>query len=236
MSIPHKIRTRRARRSRSVTLPSGSVAQANPPPSYPNAAPSNPNFDDDNFVGAPGGRPAGAPLDLSTLAVPPAADRAPPAGQPAVTEQLPPPPPRNPSGTGAQVATLPPSDSPRDTYDLAYGYILRKDYALAEDAFRNFLRRFPGDRQVPDAHYWYGESMFQRQRYRDAAEAFLNVSTKFENSGRAPDALLRLGQSLAAMGEREAACASLAEVLRKYPRASVAIRQGVEREQRRIRC
>ena len=131
---------------------------------------------------------------------------------------------------------MPPSDSPRDNYDMAYGYIMRKDYALAEDGFRNFLRRFPSDRLVPDAQYWLGESMFQRQRYRDAAEQFLGVSTKFETNARAPDALLRLGQSLAAMGEREAACASLAEVLRKYPRASVAVRQGVEREQKRVRC
>ena len=71
---------------------------------------------------------------------------------------------------------------------------------------------------------------------RDAAEAFLNVSTKHETNARAPDALLRLGQSLAALGEREAACASLGEVLRKYPRASVAIRQSVDREQKRVRC
>jgi tol-pal system protein YbgF len=156
------------------------------------------------------------------------------------TEALPAPSsPRLPGGAGAggaQVATLPPSDSPRDNYDLAYGYIARKDYALAEDGFRNFLRRFPSDRLVPEAQYWLGESMFQRQRYRDAAEAFLAVSTKYETNARAPDALLRLGQSLAQMGEREAACASLAEVTRKYPRASVAVRQGVEREQKRARC
>ena len=108
--------------------------------------------------------------------------------------------PRPPGGGGAQVATLPPSDSPRDNYDMAYGYIMRKDYALAEDGFRNFLRRFPSDRLVPEAQYWLGESMFQRQRYRDAAEQFLGVSTKFETNARAPDALLRLGQSLAADG------------------------------------
>jgi tol-pal system protein YbgF len=134
------------------------------------------------------------------------------------------------------VATLPPSDNPRDYYDLAYGYVLRKDYALAENGFRAFLQRFPGERLVPDAQYWLGESLFQRQRYRDAAEMFLAVSTKFDTHARAPDALLRLGQSLAAMGEREAACASLAEVMRKYPRASVAVRQGVDREQKRVRC
>jgi tol-pal system protein YbgF len=143
---------------------------------------------------------------------------------------------RNPGGAGQRVATLPPSDSPKDNFDLAYGYILRKDYALAEDGFRGFLNKFPADRLVPDAQYWLGESLFQRQQFRDAAESFLTVSTKFETTGKAPDALLRLGQSLAALGEKEAACASLGEVLRKYPRASVGVKQGVEREQKRVRC
>jgi tol-pal system protein YbgF len=187
-------------------------------------------------IGAPGGRAAGAPLDLSiALGGAPAIDPplAPLGGSPPNDQ---PPPPRNPSGTGAQVATLPPSDSPKDNYDLAYGYLLRKDYALADDGFRAFLRKYPSDRLAPDAQYWLGESLFQRQRFRDAAESFLNVSTKYEATAKAPDALLRLGQSLAALGEKEAACASLAEVARKYPRAAVGVKQGVEREQKRVRC
>jgi tol-pal system protein YbgF len=208
----------------------GSIPSAAPPPAVPDYQPGEP-------VGAPGGRDAGAPLDLSTLAAAAAGQPEPPRVGDAVSGgQLPPPPPRTLSATGAQVATLPPTDSPNDNYDLAYGYILRKDYALAETGFRHFISRFPGDRLASDAHYWLGESLFQRQRFRDAAESFLSVSTKYETSAKAPDALLRLGQSLAALGEKEAACASLAEVLRKYPRASVGVRQGVDREQKRVRC
>jgi tol-pal system protein YbgF len=194
------------------------------------SAPLAQSTDPEEPVGAPGGRTAGAPLDLSTL-----------TGL-AGNADAPPPAPRNPGGNpgspsgGAQVATLPPTDSPKDTYDLAYGYILRREYALAEDTFRQFLRRFPNDRLSSDAQYWLGESLFQRQRYRDAAELFLNVSTKFETAAKAPDSLLRLGQSLAGLGEKDAACASLAEVGRKYPRASVSVKQGVEREQKRVRC
>jgi tol-pal system protein YbgF len=217
------------------TLPSGGGGRQQSPGSVPQSNPQyqvQPQYDDED-VGAPGGRAAGAPLDLSTLAGA-AANERPPSQPGAATTDMPP--QRSPGAGGAQVATLPPSDSPRDSYDMAYGFVMRKDYALAEDGFRNFLRRFPGDRLVPDAQYWLGESMFQRQRYRDAAEQFLGVSTKYESNARAPDALLRLGQSLAALGEREAACASLAEVLRKYPRASVAVRQGVDREQKRVRC
>src|SRR5207245_4871233 len=107
-------------------------------------------------------------------------------------------------------------------------YVLHKDYALAEDSFRVFLKKYPGDRLVPDAKYWLGEAMFQRQRYRDAAESFLTVSTKYETANKAPDALLRLGQSLAALGGKDAACATFNEVCRKYPLASVDLKQVVE--------
>jgi tol-pal system protein YbgF len=187
-------------------------------PMLPSAAPPMAADAGEPPLGAPGGRGAGAPLDLATMGPPM-------SGQPG----------RDPAA-GAVVATLPPSQTPRDEYDLAYGYVLRKDYALAEDGFRRFLSKYPDDRLIGDATFWLGESLFQRQRYRDAAEAFLNVSTKYESIAKAPDALLRLGQSLAALGEKEAACASLGEVLRKFPRASASVKQGVEREQKRVRC
>ena len=112
----------------------------------------------------------------------------------------------------------------------------RRDFVLAETSFRKFLDKHPDDPLAGEATFWFGESLYQRQRFRDAAEAFLNVSTKFESSAKAPDALLRLGQSLAALGEKEAACASLGEVTRKFPRAALSVKQAVEREQKRVRC
>lgn len=154
---------------------------------------------------------------------------------------LPPPPLANPNATGAmqgdtQVASLPPNATPKEEYDLAYGYVLQKNYGLAAQTFRDFLHKYPSDRLTPEAQYWLGESLFDDQKYRDAAEAFLAVSTKYGTSAKAPDALLRLGQSLAALGEKEAACASLGEVLRKYPHASISVKQNVDREQKRVHC
>ena len=101
---------------------------------------------------------------------------------------------------------------------------------------RIFLQIYPSEPLVADSQYWLGESFFQRQQYRDAAEAFLGVTSKFDKSAKAPDALLRLGQSLAALKEKEAACAALGEVTRKYPRASSGVKQAVDREQKRVRC
>jgi tol-pal system protein YbgF len=183
-------------------------------------------------LGAPGGRRAGAPLDLSTLSSAPGSE----AGSSPEQGPLPAPPSRNLSATGAVAAVAPPSDTPKDTYDLAYGYVLRKDYALAEDTFHAFLKKYPTDRRAAEAQFWLGESLFQRQRYDAAAQAFLEVSTKHGSHAKAPEALLRLAQSLAAMNQKEMSCATLAEVGRKYPKAPATVKQGVEREQKRVRC
>jgi tol-pal system protein YbgF len=187
------------------------------------AGPSAPVVNDAP-IGAPGGREAGAPLDLSTMsgstgAAPREGAQPPRMAQPNV-----------------QLATLPPSAKPQDEYDLAYGYVLHKDYGLAEQAFTDFLRKYPNERLVPDATYWLGESQFQQQRYSEAAKSFLNVLTKHEQAGKAPDSLLRLGQSLAALNKKEAACATLAEVGRKYPKASASIKRNVAAEQKRVHC
>ena len=196
---------------------------ARPAGSLPGGAPQ---IATDEEVGAPGGRPAGAPLDLSTM-----------SGAAVNDPSLAPPPqaPRNPSPVGA-TATLPPTPSPRDEYDLGYGYLQRKDYAQAEQTLRAFLQKYPKDRLAAEAQFWLGESMFQRQDYRDAAATFLDMSKKYESHPKAPNALLRLGESLAALNEHELACATLGEVARKYPKASNGVKQAAEREQKRAGC
>lgn len=181
-----------------------------------------------DLIGAPGGRDAGAPLDLNSPAG---------SGGPARQDgQLPPPPPRNTSATGTRLATLPPSASPRDEYDMAYGYVLHRDYALAVQAFRDYLRKHPNEKLVPDANYWLGESLYQQQNYGEAAKSFLAVATKYEKSDKAPEALLRLGQSLAALDKKEAACATFSEVGRKYPNAASSVKRNVAQELKRVHC
>ena len=173
-------------------------------------------------VGAPGGRAPGEPLDLANTG-------GYPQSRPAAQPGYPPP-------AGGGLLTQPPSQSPRDEFDLGIGYMQRKDYALAEQTMKNFAQKYPSDPLLGDAQYWLGESYFQRQQYRDAAEAFLAVTTKYDKSAKAPDALLRLGQSLAALKEKEAACAAFGEVGRKYPRASAGVKAAVDREQKRVKC
>lgn len=160
---------------------------------------------------------AGGPLNLGAIQ----------RGEPGA----PPPPARS----GPSVAATG-SPDPRADYDSAYAYLLQKEYERAEMGFRGFLQSHPRDKLVPDAVFWLGETYAQRNRQREAAEQFLKVTTDHGRSAKAPDAMLKLGIALMALGAREQACATYAELERKYPQASASVRQGVEREQRRARC
>lgn len=138
--------------------------------------------------------------------------------------------------SGPSVAATGAAPSPKEAYDSAYAYVLRKEYEQAEMGFRQFLQSYPRDRLAADATFWLGESYFQRQRYREAAEQFLKISRDYPKAGKAADSLLKLGMSLNGLGARDQACATFAKVSVDYPSASNAVRQGVEREQRRARC
>lgn len=161
----------------------------------------------------------GAPLDLANPR---------PAGEPRVIAA--------PAAAGAAPAVdAAPLDPARADYDHAMIAYRNGQYDTADALLRQFVQKHPADRMVADAVYFRGETLAQRGRNADAAEQFLKVTTDFSQSSRAPDAMLKLGQSLKAMGEKEQACATFAEIPRKHPRASGAVK-GAEREMKRNAC
>ncbi|MCT8268093.1 tol-pal system protein YbgF [Afifella sp. JA880] len=175
-----------------------------------------------------GGFDAGAPIDLSTLA-----GGGPEGPAPAVG-------PVDDMGNGGEqpqgpaLASL--SGDPRQDYDFAYGYILTGDYSEAERSFAAWLERFPNEAQANDARFWLGESQLQQNKDRAAANTFLELYKTAPKSRKAPDALMKLGIALAALGEKDAACATFDEVGRKYPDASGALTNRVAAEAKRAGC
>jgi tol-pal system protein YbgF len=135
-----------------------------------------------------------------------------------------------------RVAALPSTDDPEELYRNSYEFILSGDYALAEEGFRDHIARFPSDQRTADAHFWLGEALLGQQKFRDAAQAFLAANRDFPDSRKAPDSLLKLGVSLAAMNQRDVACATLAEVGNRYPQASAAVLERAKQEQAKASC
>lgn len=137
---------------------------------------------------------------------------------------------------GDVVAALPRSDNPEELYRSSYQFILSGDYKTAEAGFRDYAERFPSDARIADAQYWLGESLLGQERYRDAAEVFLAASKSHPKAKKAPDMLLKLGVSLAALNQRDVACATFGEIGKRYPGASDALKGRVAQEQALAGC
>ena len=242
------------------TTPPRQIALGAPPVSPPPAAPApvvaapqgparGDVFDPQADPGAPGTpRPLGSPDSaapppvrrtnqpysiMQESGVAPAAPGAPLEIAGAVGPQgTPAPAPAHPQSSLASTGT----DSVRADFDNAYAFIQQRQYEQAEMGFRSFLQSHPRSKLTADATYWLGESYLQRNRYRDAAEQFLKITTSFGTSPKGPDGMFKLGVSLHGLGATDQACATFAEVGRKYPTARPALLKDVQREQQRAKC
>ncbi|WP_162246030.1 MULTISPECIES: tol-pal system protein YbgF [unclassified Aureimonas] len=138
------------------------------------------------------------------------------------------------SGSGTVASVLPKGAG--DLYALAYNYLLAGDYQLAENSFRQYAQTYPDAKDVPDAQYWLGESLFAQAKYADAAETFLNAQKAHPKSGKAPEMMLKLGMSLSKLDNRETACVTFKEVARRYPQMSANVKRKLDAETKATSC
>ncbi|NTF43108.1 tol-pal system protein YbgF [Rhizobium rhizogenes] len=137
------------------------------------------------------------------------------------------------AGSATQTASL---GNESDQYKAAYGHVLSGDYSVAEQEFRQYIESYPTSSRSADANFWLGEALYSQGKYNDAAKTFLNAHQKYSGSEKAPEMLLKLGMSLAALDNKDTACATLREVTKRYPKASKAVTGKVASEQKRLAC
>jgi tol-pal system protein YbgF len=95
------------------------------------------------------------------------------------------------------IAAAPPlSEGENEAYDQAVNLILKdKRYEQAIPAFKTFLQNFPDSTYSPNAHYWLGQLLFNKQDWAGASEQFQSLVNKYPDSTKRADALLKLGVS-----------------------------------------
>jgi len=207
---------------------------------------------------AAGGAPAGtAPAGTAPAGTAPA-----PTGQmPAATGATAATPPSQPAGTQilgtlsqgqmaaaqAQQTSAPPAPvansaydlpgaTPQEQYEYAFGLLKQANYAEAQQALAEFVRRNPTDVLAGNAQYWLGETFYVRGNYTEAAVAFAEGYQKYPNSGKAGPNLLKLGMALGELGKKPDACVAFSELLKKFPGADTDLVDQARREQQRFGC
>lgn len=129
-----------------------------------------------------------------------------------------------------------PEGGPDAAYKYAMSFLRQGDYLSAEAAFTQFLEQHGDTSLAGNAQYWLGETYYVREQYQDAARAFLTGYQQYASSPKAPDSLLKLGITLAALGQTQDACLTLAEVPRTFPGAPQSVKLRAEQERARAGC
>jgi tol-pal system protein YbgF len=86
------------------------------------------------------------------------------------------------------------SANENEAYDKAVNLILKdRLYDQAIPEFQTFLQNFPDSSYVPNAHYWLGQLLFNKQNWPGAALQFQTLITGYPESSKRADATLKLG-------------------------------------------
>ena len=96
------------------------------------------------------------------------------------------------------------------------------DYETSVKLFAAYLRDFPESSRAANARYWLGESYYSLAQYAQAISEFKRVQSDFPKSPKVPDALLKIAMSFQAIGGFDAARATYAALIQKYPASSSA--------------
>ena len=102
-------------------------------------------------------------------------------------------------------------------FDRAQGVLDQGDFRAAAALFATFAETYPGGPLSGDAGYLAGEALNKAGDTPGAARAWLNAFSAAPEGPRAGDNLLELGKALGALGQRNEACATLAEVPARFP-------------------
>lgn len=126
--------------------------------------------------------------------------------------------------------------TPTAAYETAFTMLRNQDYAGAQTAFDDFIKKYPTNSLVPNAMYWLGETYYVRNQFDQATKIFAETYQKYPKGSKAPDNLLKLGMSLAGQGKIKDACVALAQLKKQYPAGSAPVLTRGDQEIERLKC
>lgn len=106
---------------------------------------------------------------------------------------------------------------PAKTYEGAYGTFREKHYKEAREAFNAFIKKYPKDSLVGNAHFWLGESYYAEKDYENAILAYETLIKNYPHNEKIPGAFLKQGLSFMELGDKKTAKVLFDKLIEKYP-------------------
>ncbi len=169
-------------------------------------------------AGAPGAA-AGAPAASAGAPAPPAAGAPPAAATPSAAPESR---PGEPGPIAPRVTSREDQAREMHAYDAASNLFRRNDFASAIEAFRAFMKDFPGSALAANAQYWIGISYANLRDYRNAIATQEALLSRYPQSPKAPDALLAIAAIQVEQGDTGSARNTLEDIIARFPGSDAA--------------
>jgi len=129
-----------------------------------------------------------------------------------------------------------PKAAASEAFAKARQLMLSGDYDQAEAAFSDYVSTYPDTTRTPEARYWWGKTLSVRGAHANAASAYIGAIRGWPQTAWAPDAVVELSRSLVALKKPADACQTLAELTRRYPKASPAVMTRAAAARTQAKC
>ena len=121
------------------------------------------------------------------------------------------------AGTTTTTATAEFAVGEQGDFDRALNALNSGDYSTSAAMFSSFVDTYPGGPLSAEANFYRGEALTGMGDTSSAARAYLDSFSGAPNGRMAAASLVGLGASLGALGQKNEACLTLAEVAARYP-------------------
>ncbi|GIU24089.1 MULTISPECIES: tol-pal system protein YbgF [unclassified Shewanella] len=109
------------------------------------------------------------------------------------------------------------------SYEQAVNLVLKeKKYEAAIPAFAQFIERYPNSSYAPNANYWLGQLLYNKNEFAGATKAFTTVVEKYKDSGKRGESLVKLGMIAEKTGDKAKAKAYYQKVTQEYANSAAA--------------
>jgi tol-pal system protein YbgF len=112
--------------------------------------------------------------------------------------------------------------SEKREFEVALATFRKGDFAAAQGAFVDFVRRYPQSGYTPPALFWLGNAQYATRDYKEAVVNFKALLTVAPEHMRAPEAALSIANCQIELKDTKAARKTLEDLQKAYPQSEAA--------------
>ncbi len=110
----------------------------------------------------------------------------------------------------------------KQEFEAALAVLRKGEFAPAQTAFVNFLKRYPQTGYKPVALFWLGNAQYALRNYRDAVVNFRALVAADPEHARAPEAVLAIANCQVELKDTKSARKTLEDLVKAYPQSEAA--------------